>query len=123
MTLNYFLIRVYHLGVLGLTLATASVATLNILQLAWYSHRLVGSFRVPDFLHAIGKILLCCLVLIGVLLLGKMFIHPLGGAIILRITGTVALVVLGVSAYFFSANLLGLSDLQLLVRRGDRKVD
>jgi len=85
--------------------------------LAWYSHRLVGSFRVPDFLQAIGKILLCCLVLIGVLLLGKMFIHPLGGALIVRITGTLALVVLGVSAYFLSAKLLRLPDLGLLLRR------
>jgi hypothetical protein len=117
MTLNYLLIRVYHLGVLGLTLATASVATLNILQLAWYSHRLVGSFRVPDFLQAIGKILLSCLVLTGVLVLGKTFIHPLGGAIIVRITGTLALVVLGISAYFLSAKLLNLPDLGLLLRR------
>ena len=123
MTLNYLLIRVYHLGVLGLTLATASVATMNILQLAWYSHRMVGSFRVPHFLQAIGKILLCCLVLIGVLLVGTTFIHPLGGTVIVRITGTLVLVVLGVSAYFLSANLLGLSDMQLLLRRGTRKGD
>ena len=33
LTFNYILIRVYNLGILGLTLTTASVATLNILQL------------------------------------------------------------------------------------------
>jgi hypothetical protein len=49
-----------------------------------------------------------------------MFIHPLGGALVVRITGTLALVILGVSAYFLSAKLLRLPDLGLLLRRRTR---
>ncbi|NBT48870.1 MAG: hypothetical protein EBT07_13830 [Actinobacteria bacterium] len=114
--LNYLLIRVYNLGILGLTLTTASVATLNILQLAWASHRHVGSYFVPHFLQGVGKILVCCFVLIGAILAGKMFIHPLEGALIVRISGTLALIALGTAAYFLSAKILKLPDASLLLR-------
>jgi len=114
--LNYILIRVYNLGILGLTLTTASVATLNILQLAWASHRHVGSYFVPHFLQGVGKILVCCFVLIGALLAGKTMIHPLEGTLIVRISGTLALIALGTVAYFLSAKILKLPDASLLFR-------
>jgi peptidoglycan biosynthesis protein MviN/MurJ (putative lipid II flippase) len=114
--LNYLLIRVYNLGILGLTLTTASVATLNILQLAWASHRHVGSYFVPHFVQGVGKILVCCFVLIGAILAGKMFIHPLEGVLIVRISGTLALITLGAAAYFLSAKILKLPDASLLFR-------
>jgi putative peptidoglycan lipid II flippase len=120
LTFNYLLIRVYHLGILGLTLTTASVATLNILQLAWASHRQVGSYFVPHFLQGIGKIILCCVALTGALLSGLQFIHPMGQPIPVRIAGTIALVVLGVLAYFLTAKLLKLPDLGLLLRSKNR---
>ncbi len=120
LTLNYLLIRVYNLGILGLTLTTASVATLNIIQLAWASHRYVGSFREPEFLRALGKILLSCLILAGVLLLGMVFIHPLSGPLLVRIAGTLALVTLGIATYFLTARWLKLPDLALLLRKGSR---
>jgi putative peptidoglycan lipid II flippase len=116
LTFNYLLIRVYHLGILGLTLTTASVATLNILQLTWAAHRHVGSFREIAFLQGIGKILLCCLIFSGVLLTGMHFIHPLSGPILVRLGGTIALVILGGAAYFLTAKLLKLPDLGLLLR-------
>jgi hypothetical protein len=56
------------------------------------------------------------LVLIGALLTGKMFIRPLEGALILRISGTLALITLGVAAYFLSAKILRLPDASLLLR-------
>ncbi|NBS07578.1 MAG: murein biosynthesis integral membrane protein MurJ, partial [Verrucomicrobia bacterium] len=118
--LNYLLIRVYHLGILGLTLTTASVATLNILQLAWASHRHVGSYFVPHFLQGIGKIILCCVALTGALLSGLQFIHPMGQPIPVRIAGTFALILLGSLAYFLVAKLLKLPDLSLLLRRKNR---
>lgn len=120
MVFNYLLIRVYHLGVLGLTLTTAFVATLNILQLAWASHRHVGSFFEAHFLQGVGKIVLCCLVLTAALLAGKMFIHPLEGALILRISGTLALITLGAAAYFLAAKLMKLPDASLLFRPKNR---
>jgi len=116
LTFNYLLIRVYHLGILGLTLTTASVATLNILQLTWAAHRHVGSFREIAFLQGIGKILLCCLIFSGVLLTGMHFIDPLNGPIPVRLGGTIALVLLGSAAYFLTAKLLKLPDLGLLLR-------
>ena len=57
------------------------------------------------------------------LLAGKIFIHPLGGAVIVRITGTLALVALGSAAYFLAASLLELPDARMLLRRGGRKGD
>ena len=120
LTFNYLLIRVYHLGILGLTLTTASVATLNILQLAWASHRYVGNLLEPHFLQGVGKILLCCVTLIGALLLGLQFILPMGQPIPVRIGGTFALVLLGSATYFLSAKLLKLPDLGLLLRRKNR---
>jgi putative peptidoglycan lipid II flippase len=113
---NYILIRIYNLGILGLTLTTASVATLNILQLVWASHRHVGSYFVPDYLQGIGKILLCCVTLIGTLLLGLQFIHPVGQPIPVRIASCVALVLLGAASYFLSAKILKLPDASLLFR-------
>lgn len=120
LTFNYILIRVYNLGILGLTLTTASVATLNILQLAWASHRYVGNLLEPHFLQGVGKILLCCLALIGALLVGGIFIHPLGGPLMVRISGTLIWVAFGVGAYFLIARLLKLPDLGLLLRRKNR---
>jgi putative peptidoglycan lipid II flippase len=116
LTFNYILIRVYNLGILGLTLTTASVATLNILQLVWASQRHVGSYFEPHFLQGIGKILLCCITLIGTLLLGLQFIHPMGQPIPVRIASCVALVLLGAASYFLSAKLLKLPDASLLFR-------
>jgi len=118
--LNYILVRVYNLGILGLTLTTASVATLNIMQLAWASHRHVGSYFVPHFLQGVGKILVCCFVLIGTLLAGKIMIHPLEGTLIVRISGTLALIALGTVAYFLSAKILKLPDASLLFRPKNR---
>jgi putative peptidoglycan lipid II flippase len=116
LTFNYILIRVYNLGILGLTLTTASVATLNILQLVWASQRHVGSYFESHFLQGVGKILLCCVTLIGALLLGLQFIHPMDQPIPVRIGGTFALVLLGSLAYFLVAKLLKLPDLGLLLR-------
>jgi hypothetical protein len=64
----------------------------------------------------VGKILLCCFVLIAALLAGKMFIHPLEGALVLRISGTLALITLGAAAYFLAAKLMKLPDASLLFR-------
>ena len=116
LTFNYILIRVYNLGILGLTLTTASVATLNILQLVWASQRHVGSYFEAHFLQGVGKILLCCITLIGALLLGLQFIQPMDQPIPVRIGGTFALVLLGSLAYFLVAKLLKLPDLGLLLR-------
>jgi hypothetical protein len=58
----------------------------------------------------------CCFVLIGAILAGKMFIHPLEGALIVRISGTLALITLGAAAYFLSAKILKLPDASLLLR-------
>ena len=114
LTFNYILIRVYNLGILGLTLTTASVATLNILQLVWASQRHVGSYFEPHFLQGLGKILLCCVTLIGTLLLGLQFIQPMDQPIPVRIASCVALVLLGAASYFLSAKLLKLPDASLL---------
>jgi putative peptidoglycan lipid II flippase len=116
LTFNYILIRVYNLGILGLTLTTASVATLNILQLVWASQRHVGSYFEPHFLQGVGKILLCCITLIGALLLGLQFIQPMDQPIPVRIASCVALVLLGAASYFLSAKILKLPDASLLFR-------
>jgi putative peptidoglycan lipid II flippase len=116
LTFNYILIRVYNLGILGLTLTTASVATLNILQLVWASQRHVGSYFEPHFLQGVGKILFCCVTLIGALLLGLQFIQPMGQPIPVRIGGTFALILLGSTTYFLAAKLLKLPDASLLLR-------
>jgi putative peptidoglycan lipid II flippase len=115
--LNYLLIRVCNLGILGLTLSVASVATLNVLQLAWASQRHVGTFFRKDFLQALLRIGLSCIVLIGALRLGTWLIDPLAGPVIVRLAGTLALCTLGVGAYFLAATLLGLSDVRMLLRR------
>ncbi|NBQ64228.1 MAG: murein biosynthesis integral membrane protein MurJ [Verrucomicrobia bacterium] len=119
--LNYLLIRVYHLGILGLTLSVASTATLNILQLVWASQRHVGTFFRPDFLQALVRIGLSCIVLIGALRVGSWFIDPLDGPVIVRVAGTLALCTLGAAAYFLAATLLGLSDVRLFFRKSRAK--
>jgi len=118
--MNYLLIRVFNLGILGLTLSVASVATLNILQLAWHSQRQVGTFFRPDFLQALLRIGLSCIVLVGALRIGTWLIDPLTGPIAVRIGGTLALCTLGAFAYFLAATLLGLSDISLLLKRKPR---
>ena len=118
--MNYFLIRVCNLGILGLTLSVASTATLNILQLAWASGRHIGSFARPDFLQSLFRIGMCCIVLIGALRIGTWLIHPMGAPVPVRVAGTLALCALGVASYFLAATLLGLSDLSLLLKRKAR---
>jgi putative peptidoglycan lipid II flippase len=115
--MNYLLIRVFNLGILGLTLSVASVATLNILQLAWASQRHVGTFFRKDFLQALLRIGLSCIVLVGALRIGTWLIDPLAGPIAARIGGTLALCTLGAFAYFLAATLLGLPDVRMLLRR------
>ena len=80
------------------------------------SHRYVGSYFEAHFLQGVGKILLCCITLIGALLLGLQFIQPMDQPIPVRIGGTFALVLLGSLAYFLVAKLLKLPDLGLLLR-------
>ena len=77
----------------------------------------MGNLLEPHFLQGVGKILLCCLALIGALLVGGIFIHPLGGPLMVRISGTLIWVAFGVGAYFLSAKLLKLPDLPALLRR------
>ena len=121
--MNYFLIRVCNLGILGLTLSVASTATLNILQLAWASGRHIGSFARPDFLQSLFRIGMCCIVLVGALRIGTWLIHPMGAPVPVRMAGTLALCALGAASYFFAASLLGLADVRMLLRRGVRKGD
>ena len=121
--MNYLLIRIFNLGILGLTLSVASTATLNILQLAWASQRQVGTFLRRDFLRAVWRIGLSCIVLLGALKIGSWFIHPMAGPVPVRVAGTLALCALGTAAYFLAANLLGLSDVRMLLRRGGPKRD
>jgi hypothetical protein len=101
----------------------ASVATLNILQLAWASQRHVGTFFRKDFLQALLRIGLSCIALIGALRIGTWLIDPLAGPIAVRIGGTLALCTLGAFAYFLAATLLGLSDVRMLLQRGRPKGD
>ena len=101
----------------------ASTATLNILQLAWASQRQVGTFLRPDFLRAAWRIGLSCIVLLGALKIGSWFIHPMAGPVPVRVAGTLALCSLGTAAYFLAANLLGLSDVRMLLRRGRQKAN
>jgi len=118
--MNYLLIRIFNLGILGLTLSVATTATLNILQLAWASQRHVGTFFRPDFLQALLRIGLSCIVLMGALKVGSWLIDPLAGPVPVRIAGTLALCTLGAAAYFFSATLLQLPDVSLILKKGKR---
>ena len=93
------------------------MATLNILQLAWASQRHVGTFFRPDFMQAVLRIGLSCIVLIGALKVGSWLIDPFAGPVILRVAGTLALCTLGAGAYFLAATLLGLPDVRMLLRR------
>ena len=63
------------------------------------------------------------MVLIGSLKAGSWFIQPLAGPVPVRIAGTLALCILGAGAYFLATNLLGLSDVRMLLRRGSPKKD
>ena len=47
----------------------------------------------------------------------------MAGPVPVRVAGTLALCSLGTAAYFLAANLLGLSDVRMLLRRGRQKAN
>ncbi|NBR47017.1 MAG: hypothetical protein EBT68_07920, partial [Verrucomicrobia bacterium] len=74
-------------------------------------------FFRPDFIQAVLRIGLSCIVLIGALKVGSWVIDPFAGPVIIRVAGTLALCTLGAAAYFLAATLLGLPDVRMLLRR------